>query len=74
MLCWAFGKKSQIEDQRIRRSLTKGVNMRMQASLLASAALTAEVDTLKQSLEKSEQELGRAKKQLEEKEGKKYPV
>ena len=48
--------------------------MRMQTSLLASAALTAEVDTLKQSLEKSEQELGRAKKQLEEKEGKKYLV
>ena len=48
--------------------------MRMQASLLASAALTAEVDMLKQSLEKSEQELGHAKKQLEEKEGKKYPV
>ena len=48
--------------------------MRMQASLLASAALTAEVDVLKQSLEKAEQELGRAKKQLEEKEGKKYPV
>ena len=33
-----------------------------------------EVDTLKQSLEKSEQELGRAKKQLEEKEGKKYLI
>ena len=48
--------------------------MHMQASLLASAALTAEVDVLKQSLEKSEQELGRAKKQIEEKEGKKYPV
>ena len=48
--------------------------MRMQASLLASAVLTAEVDTLKQGLEKSEQELGHAKKQLEEKEGKKYPV
>ena len=48
--------------------------MRMQASLLASAALTAEVDMLKQSLEKSEQELEHAKKQLEEKEGKKYPV
>ena len=46
--------------------------MRMQASLLASAALTAEVDTLKQNLERSEQELGRAKKKLEEKEGKKY--
>ena len=43
--------------------------MRMQASLLASAALTAEVDVMKQSLEKSEQELGHAKKQLEDKEG-----
>ena len=48
--------------------------MRLQASLLASTALTAEVDVLKQSLEKSEQELRRAKKQLEEKEGKKYLV
>ena len=48
--------------------------MHMQASLLASAALTAEVDTLKQNLERSEQELGRAKKQLEDKEGKKYLV
>ena len=48
--------------------------MRMQASLLVSAALTVEVDVLKQGLEKSEQELGRAKKQLEEKEGKKYLV
>ena len=48
--------------------------MRMQASLLASAALTAKVDTLKQNLERSEQELGRAKKQLEDNEGKKYLV
>ena len=46
--------------------------MRVQASLLASVALTVEVDVLKQSLEKSEQELRRAKKQLEEKEGKKH--
>ena len=46
----------------------------MQASLLASAVLTAEVDTLKQNLEQSEQELGRAKKQLKDKEGKKYLV
>ena len=46
--------------------------MRMQASLLATAALTAEVDALKQGLERSEQELGLAKQQLEEKEGKKY--
>ena len=36
--------------------------MRMQASLLVSAALTAEVDTLKKNLERSEQKLGRAKK------------
>ena len=43
----------------------------MQAALLTSAALTAEVDTLKKSLEGSENELGRAKKQLEDKEGKK---
>ena len=43
--------------------------MHMQASLLASAALTAEVNALKQSLERSENELGRAKKQLEDKEG-----
>ena len=47
--------------------------MRMQASLLASAALTTEVDTLKQNLEQSEQELGRAKKQLEDSEGNKIP-
>ena len=48
--------------------------MRVQASLLASAALTTEVDVLKQDLERSEQELGRAKKQLEDSEGKKYLV
>ena len=41
----------------------------MQAALLTSAALTTEVDALKQSLEQSENKLGRAKKQLEEKEG-----
>ena len=43
--------------------------MRMQASLLATAALTAEVGTLKQGLERSEQELGHAKKHLQDKEG-----
>ena len=48
--------------------------MRMQASLLASAALTAEVDMLKQGLERTEQELGLAKRQLEEKEGKRYLI
>ena len=48
--------------------------MRMQASLLASAALAVEVDTVKQNLERSEQELGRVKKQLEDNEGKRYLV
>ena len=43
--------------------------MGMQAALLTSATLTAEVNTLKQSLERSERELGRAKKQLQDKEG-----
>ena len=46
--------------------------MRMKASLLASAALTVEVDMLKQNLEWSEQELGCAKKQLKDNEGEKY--
>ena len=44
----------------------------MQALLLATAALTAEVGALKQGLEWTEQELGLAKRQLEEKEGRKY--
>ena len=44
--------------------------MCMQALLRAYAALTAEVDTLKQNLVWSENELGHAKRQLEEKEGK----
>ena len=48
--------------------------MRMQASLLAFVVLTAEVDTLKQNLEQSEQEFGHAKKLLEDKEGKKYLI
>ena len=42
----------------------------MQAVLLTSAALTAEVNALKESLERFENELGLAKKQLEDKEGK----
>ena len=43
--------------------------MGMQAALLTSATLTTEVNALKKSLERSESELGRAKKQLEDKEG-----
>ena len=46
--------------------------MYVQASLLAAAARTAEVGALKQGLERTEQELGLAKWQLEEKEGKRY--
>ena len=41
----------------------------MQVALLTSAALNAEVNALKQNLERSENELGRAKKHLEDKEG-----
>ena len=43
--------------------------MGLQVVLLTSAALTVEVDALKQNLERSENELSHAKKQLEEKEG-----
>ena len=43
--------------------------MGLQAVLLTSFALTAEVNTLKESLERSENELSRAKKQLEDKQG-----
>ena len=43
--------------------------MGLQAPLLTSTALTAEVNTLKESLERSKNELGRAKKQLKDKEG-----
>ena len=42
----------------------------MQASLLTSATLTAKVAALKQNLERSEKELGLAKRQLEENKGK----
>ena len=45
--------------------------MHMQASLLSTAALTVEVGVLKQDLKRTEQELGLAKRQLEEKEGRK---
>ena len=44
--------------------------MRIQASLLTSAALTAEVAALKQNLERSKEELSLAKRQLEENKGK----
>ena len=72
MLGSVFGKKSRIEDLKkkdIRRVSKKLCQYGLQATLLTSAALTAEVGALKQELERSEQELGRAKKQLEDKEG-----
>ena len=72
MLSLVFGKKSRTEDLKryTQESNKKYVNMVMQAALLTSAALTAEVNALKYSLELSENELGLAKKQLEDKEGK----
>ena len=46
----------------------------MQASVLAAAARTAEVAALKQDLERSEEELGLTKRQLEESKSKKYLI
>ena len=71
MLGSVFGKKSRTEDlkKNIRRVAKKLCQYGLQAALLTSAALTAEVRALKQDLERSEQELGHAKKQLEDKEG-----
>ena len=43
--------------------------MNKQASSLAATSHTAEVSGLKQSLERAEEELGRVKKQLEDKQG-----
>ena len=70
MLSLVFGKKSRTEDlKRCTQESNISMSIRgMQAVLLTSAALTA--DALKQNLEWSENELGLAKKQLEDKEGK----
>ena len=46
----------------------------MQASLLATVARTVEVAALTQDLERSEEELGLTKRQLEESKGKQYLV
>ena len=43
--------------------------MNKQASLLAATSHAAEVSGLKQNLEQAEEELGRVKKQLEDKQG-----
>ena len=72
MLGSVFGKKSRTEDlkKKDRRRVAKKLcQYGLQAALLTSAALTAEVGALKQELKRSEQELGRAKKQLQDKEG-----
>ena len=70
MLSLVFGKKSRTEDlKRYTQESKKYVNMGLQAALLTSAALTVEVNALKESLERSENKLGRAKKQLEDKDG-----
>ena len=71
MLSLVFGKKSRTEDLKkdIRRVAKKLCQYGLQAALLTSAALTAEVGALKQELERSAQELGRARKQLQDKEG-----
>ena len=70
MLSSVFGKKSLTEDlTRYTQGCLKYVKMGLQAALLTSAALSAEVDVLKKDLERSEHELGHCKRQHEEKEG-----
>ena len=73
MLSSVFGKKSRTEDLKKKKIYTgfakKLCQYGLQVALLTSVALTAEVGALKQELERSEQELGRAKKQLQDKEG-----
>ena len=73
MLGSVFGKKSRTKDLKkkedIHRVAKKLCQYGLQAVLLTSAALTVEVGALKQELERSEQEFGRAKKQLQDKEG-----
>ena len=70
-----FGKKSRIEDQVVFcRRLTIYVYVNKQASPLVAPACTAEVSGLKRDLERSEEELGLTKRQLEENKGKRYPV
>ena len=55
-------------------SLTENVYVNKQASPLAAAARTAEVSGLKQDLERTEEELGLVKRQLDENKGTQYPV
>ena len=69
-----FGKKSRTEDQIVfRRRLTIYVYANKQASLLAATFHATEVSGLKQRLERAEGELGRVKKQLEDKQGMQCP-
>ena len=55
MLGLVFGKKSRTEDLKkiYVGVIKKYVNMGLQAALLTSAALTAEVNTLKENLKRS---------------------
>ena len=72
MLSLVVGKKSRTKDLK-RCTQESNISMSiwgMQAALLTSAALTAEVTALKQNLERSKKELGLAKRQLEENKGK----
>ena len=50
------------------------VYMNKQASMLAATSHSAEVSKLKQSLEQADEELGRVKRQLEDKKGMQWPV
>ena len=54
--------------------LTIHVYVNKQVSLLAATSHSVEVFGLKQSLKRTEEELGRVKKQLEDKQGMQWPI
>lgn len=65
-----FGKKSRTKDQIIsHRRLAIHVYVNKHASLLAATSHSPEVFGLKQSLQRTEEELGRVKKLLEDNQG-----
>ena len=73
-----FKRKSPIENQiYVRRRLTLyylSLFFPKKASIVIATSHTAEVSGLKQSLERAEEELGRVKKQLEDKQGMSKPL
>ena len=70
MLSSVFEKKSRAEDlKRYTQESNRNVSIGNAGCAADLCRTDSEVDALKQNLERSENELGRARKQLEDKEG-----